>query len=383
MQNKFHFTLRANANKKGLHQLFIDARIAATRVRTPINIHVPKNAFSRTSQKCQAVPGFSQKEASSANKVIAQHKEKCSNILQAAADRGQILTPDKWRTFLNSSNYTDFISYATRVIAEKENLGEIVPSTAKTYQQALNQLIGLLGPLITFSQMADVARNLEGHLKAKGLGKNTRKKTHTRIKTIILHAQKEGIAIENPYQNFKIGTIKGNRVALSEAEFKTLFALYRAKTLPDHYQNVLQYFLFACLTGVRYSDVKELTTKNLQGPNLVFTPQKTKRLEKQIEMRLPAPALELITAKSGKLFNVITDQKTNLNLKAIARHVGIHKHVTYHCARHTFGTLFIVFGGDVSQLQELMGHSKIETTSNYLHMAESLKNQNLTVFDEI
>jgi len=134
---------------------------------------------------------------------------------------------------------------------------------------------------------------------------------------------------------------------------------------------------------VRYSDVETLTTRNIQGENLRYSPIKTARLEKTIEMRLPKPAKELITVKSGRLFQVISDQKTNKNLRTICQYAGIEKPITYHCARHTFGTLFIHFGGDIGMLQQLMGHSKIETTSIYLHLAESLKRQEITLFDEI
>lgn len=40
-----------------------------------------------------------------------------------------------------------------------------------------------------------------------------------------------------------------------------------------------------------------------------------------------------------------------------------------HTLRHTFGTFYIRAGGGVRQLQQIMGHSRIETTMIYVHLA--------------
>lgn len=40
-----------------------------------------------------------------------------------------------------------------------------------------------------------------------------------------------------------------------------------------------------------------------------------------------------------------------------------------HTLRHTFGTLYIRGGGGVRQLQDIMGHTRIETTMIYVHLA--------------
>ena len=44
-----------------------------------------------------------------------------------------------------------------------------------------------------------------------------------------------------------------------------------------------------------------------------------------------------------------------------------------HLLRHTFGTSFILGGGDIEFLRIYMGHSSIETTQNYLHIANNLR----------
>ena len=43
-----------------------------------------------------------------------------------------------------------------------------------------------------------------------------------------------------------------------------------------------------------------------------------------------------------------------------------------HTLRHTFGTQYMLNGGDVFSLRRIMGHSKIETTMLYAEMSDRL-----------
>jgi site-specific recombinase XerD len=57
--------------------------------------------------------------------------------------------------------------------------------------------------------------------------------------------------------------------------------------------------------------------------------------------------------------------------------------VTYHVSRHTFATNFIISGGNVTVLQKLLGHSKIEDTMIYVHIAESITDIEILNLDNI
>lgn len=46
---------------------------------------------------------------------------------------------------------------------------------------------------------------------------------------------------------------------------------------------------------------------------------------------------------------------------------GIHKRVTAHTLRHSFATNLLAAGASITQVQELMGHSSVETTQVYTH----------------
>jgi integrase len=52
---------------------------------------------------------------------------------------------------------------------------------------------------------------------------------------------------------------------------------------------------------------------------------------------------------------------------------GIKKRVRLYDLRHMYGTLMAKNKADIFALQKLMGHADIQTTKNYLHHAEDLK----------
>lgn len=54
-------------------------------------------------------------------------------------------------------------------------------------------------------------------------------------------------------------------------------------------------------------------------------------------------------------------------LKVAVRRSGIAKRVTAHAFRHGFATAYLMGGGTVPELQELLGHANMETTEVYVH----------------
>lgn len=57
-----------------------------------------------------------------------------------------------------------------------------------------------------------------------------------------------------------------------------------------------------------------------------------------------------------------------------ARAAGLHKPVSVHTLRHTFATHLLLNGVDIRQIQEYLGHSKVETTMIYTHVVKELRN---------
>lgn len=56
-------------------------------------------------------------------------------------------------------------------------------------------------------------------------------------------------------------------------------------------------------------------------------------------------------------------------LKKLAKKAGIKKPVTPHVLRHTFATISLASGLDIREIQELLGHSNLNTTQVYAHVS--------------
>lgn len=77
------------------------------------------------------------------------------------------------------------------------------------------------------------------------------------------------------------------------------------------------------------------------------------------------------------LFPSRKNKNTHLNYSTIKeafskikKNNKLNNDITFHTLRHSFATEYIRSGGDIWELKSLLGHSSINTTMMYLHMAE-------------
>lgn len=60
------------------------------------------------------------------------------------------------------------------------------------------------------------------------------------------------------------------------------------------------------------------------------------------------------------------------SLAVAARRANLRRRITPHALRHSFATAYLIGGGAIHELQELLGHANIATTSIYLHCLPTL-----------
>ena len=162
----------------------------------------------------------------------------------------------------------------------------------------------------------------------------------------------------------------------AEREFLSVEELRKlVETNPtDHTRKT---FLFGCFTGLRHSDIVTLQwediTENEEGAIIRKKQQKTDNV---VEIPLNNAAIQLLPKRKEKGL-VFGDKFTQVHRNKIIRKwvksVGIEKHITFHCSRHTFATLLISKGADLYVVSKLLGHNNIETTQIYAKVVDDRK----------
>jgi site-specific recombinase XerD len=62
---------------------------------------------------------------------------------------------------------------------------------------------------------------------------------------------------------------------------------------------------------------------------------------------------------------------------------GIDKHITFHCARHSFATMMLTLGTDIYTTSKLLGHNHVATTEIYAKVIDKKKVESMTNLDKM
>ncbi len=142
----------------------------------------------------------------------------------------------------------------------------------------------------------------------------------------------------------------------------------------ERLEHTADIFLMQCYTGLAYVDLKRLGTEHLSQDADGVTWIDINR-QKVISAQCTIPVINrawFLLKKYSFNLPVISLQKYNKNLKQLANEVGIHKNLTSHVGRKTYGTLLLNKDVPVETVSALLGHSNVRITqSTYakvLHM---------------
>ena len=135
-------------------------------------------------------------------------------------------------------------------------------------------------------------------------------------------------------------------------------------------ERVRDVFLFQIYTGLSYIDVLNLREehigKGIDRKNWIFKKREKTKTPAKIPLIDKAQAiLDKYAYLESKCLPVVNLTLYNRCLKQIMVIVDIEKHITSHCARHTFATLMRESGSDLSNIKQIVAHSKTSMTEHY------------------
>ena len=366
---------------EGKSALYLQCFLLKKRIRILIGVEIEPHKFDKNKQivKGKSIMAYD------TNLLINKAKARANQIAIHFRLQERVLTADLFISeFTNPTPSTDFILYVKWRLKKLEEF--TTKRKLKNKYVTLNKLIKYK-PEILFSEITEeFVKKWSAWMKTKQKNSaNTIKSNLGRFKTLLNDARRDGIiAPLNPNRIRGLG-MSSKIVFLEEAELAKMIRYYNSEFCPSKHKDVLQYFLFVCFSGLRFSDVTSITHSNIINNFLVFMPGKTESKDTMQKIKLNATIKKFIGKyDDNRLFNrVISNQKTNDNLKEIAKLLKIPKHITFHVSRHTFATTFIRLGGNVTVLQKLLGHSKITETMIYVHVNDEYVNEQIMLLDKI
>jgi integrase len=190
---------------------------------------------------------------------------------------------------------------------------------------------------------------------------------------------------KNPFYGYKMEQDETDPVFLTYDELQTV--MKKKFTIP-RLELVRDVFVFACFTGLAFSDVASLNKENLVQDNLGDWWIRKGRVKLEHRRKassisniplLPVPLAILekykehpTCIKKGCCLPVMCNQKMNSYLKEIADFCGIKKNLTTHVARHTFGTTVTLANNvPLQDVSVMLGHASTRMTQHYARVMNS------------
>lgn len=221
-------------------------------------------------------------------------------------------------------------------------------------------------PDISFNQITSkLMREFRDHLEVKYRGE-TASCYFSKFKRVIKNAMMEDFLVKDPCYGLAI-----KRSASIKKEVLTIDEIKLLAKTECGSEEVKRAFLFACISGLRMCDIRALKYSNVKAKTIQFVQSKTGG---EVTVPISKTIKTLIGERKDDLdsvFNLPSHTAVSKDLETWIKKAEIKKHITFHCARHSFGTNLIRCGTDVFVASKLLGHTDLKQTSEYVRIVQS------------
>lgn len=282
------------------------------------------------------------------------------------------MTEMPFRLPQTAGNGIDFFSYAEEYLAQYHQkdirlVRGVFTQLRKFHTGVL--LLNNITPRFCHSFLDYLHRNLNGNSPVNYFKK---------FKMCLNACVESGLILQNPANGIRLPQYNDvTKEILSEKEL-TQLAL-----TPCRNSEVKRAFLFSCMSGLRWCDVKLLCYRNID-----FAQKRLTLIQKKVaghsshsvlHLNLNASALYLLKVQSGsseeRVFRLPSHSYCLRMLNEWTRKAGIRKHISFHCARHTFITNLMAGGASIKTAASLAGHSSTRHTEKYIHIIDTQKQE--------
>ena len=308
--------------------------------------------------------------------IDKQHNKDC-------LDKARLIA-NKWENSIISEEYnledkekTNSLVYAY-IIKETDRIKD--KGTRQAYQTMTSHFLKHFPKAITFKQInrRQQAKAFYDYLTEKALKKNgdnlsikSANKYFKRLRLIMKEAKLEGY-IEDLRFDLKLLP-----EGIPEVVFLTLEEFRKLENTEESNTTMKNAFLFACLTALRIGDLHSLTWGEIKEENDKIRyerimDKKPNGKQRRINNYFDPYAKKYLGERQGdsdKVFPALPEDassKLNERMNRWVLRAGIHKRITFHCAKHSFAMYQIIHKEvGVYRLAKLLNHSDIRSSMHY------------------
>ena len=237
---------------------------------------------------------------------------------------------------------------------------------------------------------SDMINRFVTYLQSRSKGEGART-IYKRFKKIVRACLEQGYMRTDPCKGVRCTADEEvlTKDVLSQEEIQQLIATH----YPQENKNVRNAFIFCLYTGIRWCDVTDITYANVDYSNklLRFNQAKTKGHSSKSWVNIPLNdgLLQLIgEVPKGKdrntvIFKLPSYESSCKSVKHWVKLAGIDKHISWHCARHSFAVNILNNGANIKTVASLLGHSSLRHTEKYTRAVDKLKEDAINSLPEL
>ncbi len=234
----------------------------------------------------------------------------------------------------------------------------------------------------------DLFEEYRFYLKKRGLATATMNRYLCWLSRLIYRGVSQRLIRCNPFENAKYEKTEQKIHFLQKSDVGKLMAL---RVIDKEAEQARRLFVFACFTGLAIADMEHLQFGHVQT---AADGQKYIRKERQktkVEFVVPLhPIAEAIINQCKAEQERNEERKTvkekdnsfifrtncsrsvmSVKLSIVGKACGIRERLSYHMARHTFGTMSLSAGIPIESIAKMMGHASISSTQIYAQVTDN------------
>mgnify|MGYP000308558894 CR=1 FL=1 len=234
----------------------------------------------------------------------------------------------------------------------------------------------------------DLFEEYRFYLKKRGLATATMNRYLCWLSRLMYRAVSQRLIRCNPFENVKYEKAEQKIRFLQKSDITKLMAL---RVIDKEAEQARRMFIFSCFTGLAIADMEHLQFGHVQT---AADGQKYIRKERQktkVEFIVPLhPIAEAIINQCKEEQPMNKERQTvkdkdnsfifrtncsrsvmNAKIDIVGKACGIRERLSYHMARHTFGTMSLGAGIPIESIAKMMGHTSISSTQIYAQVTDN------------